>query len=167
MRKKLTLSLAALATVLLTSCGPTKADAIKYNESFISIEKELTPSYNAFIDQIDGHNLDSLKLTYDAFAAKAKNSVEECGKIQPFAEKKDYLDAANAYFKTINALAENEGKQMVTIMTKDTSQVTEEDVANVTKYAEKFDADYAKVLKLAQDAQAAFAKEWKFEIKQD
>ena len=165
--KKLILSLAAVSTLLLTSCGPTKDDAMKYNDSFISIEKGLTPAYNAFIDQIDGHNLDSLKLTYDAFASKAKSSFEDCGKIQPFAEKKDYLDAATEYFKTINALAENEGKQMVTIMTKDTSQVTEEDVANVTKYAEKFDADYGRVLKLAQEAQLAFAKEWKFEIKKD
>lgn len=165
--KKLILSLAALATLVLTSCGPTKDDAVKYNDSFIAIEKSLTPTYNAFIDQIDGHNLDSLKMTYDIFAAKAKSSVEECGKIQPFGEKKEYLDAATEYFKTINALAENEGKQMVMIMTKDTSQVTEEDIANVGKYAEKFDADYAKALKSAQEAQSAFAKEWKFDIKKD
>ncbi len=165
--KKLILSLAACATLVLTSCGPTKDDAVKYNDSFISIEKALTPAYNGFIDQIDGHNIDSLKIAYEAFAAKAKSSVEECAKIQPFAEKKDYLDAATAYFGTINNLAQNEGKQIVMIMTKDTSQVTEEDVANVGKCAEKFDADYAKVLKVAQEAQAAFAKEWKFEIKQD
>ncbi len=165
--KKIILSVAALATLLLTSCGPTKDDAIKYNDSFISIEKALTPTYNAFIEQIDGHNLDSLKITYTTFAAKAKSSIEEVAKIQAFAEKKEYLDAATEYFKTINALAENEGKQMVEIMTKDTSQVTEADVANVTKYAEKFDADYAKALKTAQEAQNAFAKEWKFDIKKD
>jgi hypothetical protein len=165
--KKTILSLTACAALLLTSCGPTKDDAVKYNDSFISIEKSLTPAYNAFIDQIDGHNIDSLKICYDAFAAKAKSSLEECGKIEPFAEKRDYLDAATEYFKTIDALAQNEGKQMVTIMSKDTAQVTEEDIANVGKYAEKFDADYAKVLKKAQEAQAAFAKEWKFEIKQD
>lgn len=165
--KKLILSIAACATFLLTSCGPTKDDAVKYNQSFIAIEKSLTPAYNGFIDQIDGHNLDSLKIAYEAFAAKAKSSVEECEKMQAFGEKRDYLDAVSAYFKTINSLAQNEGKQMVVIMTKDTSQVSEEDVANVSKYAEKFDADYAKVLKTAQEAQAAFAKEWKFEIKQD
>lgn len=165
--KKLILSLAACATLLLTSCGPTKDDAVKYNDSFIAIEKSLTPAYNAFIEQIDGHNIDSLKIAYDDFAAKAKSSVEACAKIEPFGEKRDYLEAATAYFNTINSLAQNEGKQMVTIMSKDTSQVTEDDVANVSKYAEKFDADYGKVLKVAQEAQAAFAKEWKFEIKQD
>jgi len=165
--KKLILSLAACATFLLTSCGPTKDDAIKYNDSFISIEKSLTPTYNAFIDQIDGHNLDSLKIAYEAFATKAKSSMEECAKIEAFAEKREYLDAAIEYFKTINNLALKEGREMVMIMTKDTSEVTEEDVANVGKCAEKFDADYGRVLKIAQEAQAAFAKEWKFDIKQD
>lgn len=165
--KKLILSLAACATLMLTSCGPTKDDAIKYNDAFIAIEKTLTPAYNAFIDQIDGHNLDSLKVAYEAFALAAKTGMEACGKIEPFAEKREYLDACSTYFKTINDLALNEGKQMVTIMTKDTAQVTEEDVANVGKYAEKFDAEYARVLKVAQDAQQAFAKEWKFEIKND
>jgi hypothetical protein len=165
--KKLILSLAACTAFLLTSCGPTKADAIKYNDAFIAIEKTLTPAYNAFIDQIDGHNIDSLKVAYEAFAAKAKSSVEECSKMQPFGEKRDYLDACMSYFNTIHSLAQNEGKQMVTIMSKDTAQVTEEDVANVGKFAEKFDAEYAKVLKMAQEAQASFAKEWQFEIKED
>lgn len=165
--KKLVLSFAACATLLLTSCGPTKDDAIKYNDSFIAIEKSLTPAYNAFIDQIDGHNLDSLKIVYEMFAAKAKSSLEECQKMQAFGEKRDYLDACTAYFTTINNLALNEGKQMVVIMTKDSAQVTEEDVANVGKYAEKFDADYERALKGAQDAQVAFAKEWQFEIKEN
>lgn len=165
--KKLILSLAAASVVLLTSCGPTKDDAIKYNDGFISIEKSLTSVCNAFIDQIDGHNLDSLKIAYDAFAAKAKSSLDDCGKIEPFNKKSDYLNAAMEYFKTINNLATNEGKLMVEIMTKDTAQVTEEDVANVGKYAEKFDAEYARALKIAQEAQAAFAKEWQFEIKEN
>jgi hypothetical protein len=165
--KKLISAFAALVTLVLTSCGPTKDDAVKYNDSLIAIEKKLTPTTNAFFNQIDGHNLDSLKMAYEIFAAQAKSSVEECAKMQPFAEKKDYLEAATAYFKTINTLAENEGKQMVMIMTKDTSQVSEEDIANVGKYAEKFEADYGKALKIAQEAQSAFAKEWKFDIKKD
>jgi len=163
--KKFILSSLALATLALTSCGPTLDDAIKYNDSLIAIEKSLTPAYNGFIDQIDGHNLDSLKIAYEAFAAKSKSCMEECAKLQPFNEKKDYLNAATDYFKTINALAQTEGRQIVTIMTKDTSQVTEEDVVNVTKAAEKFDSEYERILKKAQEAQIAFSKEWKFEIK--
>ena len=50
-------------------------------------------------------------------------------------------------------------------MTKDTSQITENDVADVTRLAGKFDTDYAKALQKVQDAQLAFSKEWKFEIK--
>lgn len=158
---------AVLALTVLASCGPTKDDAIKYNDSFIKIERELTPACNAFIDQIDGHNLDSLKIAYDVFAAKAKSSVDECAKMQSFNNNATYLDAAKSYFTTVNGLALNEAKQMVAIMTKDSMQVTEEDAANVGKFAEKFDAEYSRALKSAQEAQEAFAKEWKFEIKND
>jgi hypothetical protein len=111
--------------------------------------------------------LDSLKVAYEAFAAKAKSSMEECSKMQPYGEKREYLDACVNYFNTIHSLSQNEAKQMVILLSKDSTQMTEEDAANAGKFAEKLDADYAKVLKEAQAAQEAFAKEWQFEIKQD
>jgi hypothetical protein len=161
---KTILSCAAGAMLLFAACGPTKDDAIRYNDSLIAIETSLTPVYNAFIDQTDGHNVDSLKLTYEAFAAKAKASFGEVQNMQPFAEKREYLDAIVTYFKTINDLAQNEGRQLVDILSKDSAQVTEEDVANVGKFADKFNADYESALKAAQAAQTAFAREWKFEV---
>jgi hypothetical protein len=163
--KKITFSFLACAALLLGACGPTTSDAVKYNDSFVAIEKALVPAYNTFVDQLDGHNIDSLKVAYELFAAKAKSSLEECSKIQPFNEKKDYLEAATNYFKVMSGLAANEAKQVVTIMTKDTSLVSEEDFADVAKYVKKMDAENERINKIAQEAQEAFAKEWKIEIK--
>lgn len=162
--KKTILSIYAASALLFAGCGPGQQEAVKYNDSFIAIETALTPVYNAFIRQTDGHNIDSLKLTYQAFAAKTRNCLEEVRKIQPFAEKRDYLDAIIAYFTTLNNLAQTEARQMVDLMSKDSTLITEEDLANAGKYADQFNASYEQALKAAQQAQAAFAKEWKFKV---
>jgi hypothetical protein len=163
--KKITLILCTCAAaMLITSCGPSKEDAIKYNDNFIAIQKSLSPTYDGFVDQLDGHNADSLKIMYALFDAKAKSALEECKKVNPFNKKSDYLDAAIEYFKTIDDLTDNEGKQIVDIMTRDSSKITEADVATVTTAAGKFDSEYARILQKVEDAQAAFAKEWKFEV---
>ena len=163
--KKIILSLSLVIAVVFTSCGPSQNDAVKYNDQIVGLQKSLLPIHEAFIDQIDGHNTDSLKIVHELFMTKAKNTLQECQKMTDFNGKRDYLEAALDYFKVIENLANNEGKQIVLIMTKDSSQVSEKDVTDVTSYATKFDADYAKVLKRVQDAQIAFSKEWKFEIK--
>ena len=162
--KKVILSALVVLGLTLTSCGPSQKDALKYNDEIVAIQKNLTPVHEAFIDQLDGHNPDSLKLTHGNFASSAKSSLESCEKMQPFNEKRDYLDAAISYFKVVKGLADNEGKNMVEIMSKDSTQVTEEDVNKINDLASKFDSEYEKVLGTVQKAQEAFAKEWKFEL---
>ncbi|MGZ3866835.1 MAG: LIC11966 family surface protein [Bacteroidia bacterium] len=163
--KKLILSLAAASTMLLTSCGPTQDDAIKYNDQIVAIQKALLPAQDAFINQIDGHNKDSLKLTQAQFSEKSKTALDQCTKMPEFGGKREYLDASIEYFKVTLSLADNEAKQIMTIMTKDSAQVTDKDVTDVTAFATKFDTEYAKILKKVQEAQAAFSKEWKFDIR--
>ena len=162
--KKVIVSALVVLGLTLTSCGPSQKDALKYNDEIVAVQKALTPIHEAFIDQLDGHNTDSLKLTHANFASSAKSSLETCEKIQPFNEKRDYLDAAISYFKVVKGLADNEGKTMVEIMSKDSTQVTEADVNKINELASKFDGDYEKILGTVQSAQQAFAKEWKFDL---
>ena len=163
--KKLILSVCAALTLVLTSCGPSQDDAIKYNDQLIATQKSLLPAQDAFIGQIDGHNVDSLKLVHEQFKAKAKTALEECEKMTPFNGKREYLDAGIEYFKVLKSLADNEAKDITEIMSKDSTQVTEKDIERVKACAAKFDSDYGKVLKKAQDAQAVFSKEWNFDIR--
>ena len=162
--KKVILSALVVLGLTITSCGPTQKDALKYNDEIVAIQKSLTPVHEAFIDQLDGHNPDSLKLTHANFSASANSSLESCEKMQPFGDKRDYLDAAISYFKVVKGLADNEGKSMVEIMSKDSTQVTDEDVNKINELAAKFDGDYEKILGTVQSAQEAFAKEWKFDL---
>lgn len=162
--KKIFLTSLVVLGLTFTSCGPSQKDALKYNDEIVAIQKALTPIHEAFIDQLDGHNIDSLKYTHAKFAESAGLSLSACEKLQPFGDKREYLDAAIAYFKVVQGLANGEGKNMVEIMSKDSTQVTEDDVNKVNEYAAKFDSEYEKVLGTVQKAQEAFAKEWKFDL---
>ena len=164
--KKIILSVAVVSTLFLASCGPSKKDAIAYNDQFIGIQKNLMPMYDGFIDQIDGHNVDSLKIMYGEFSAKSASALEECEKSKDFNGKTDYKDAALDYFKTINGLAQNEGKKIMDISSKDSTQITPDDVTALTLCAGKFDSEYARVFQRLKDAQAAFSKEWKFAVEE-
>ncbi|MGZ3862385.1 MAG: LIC11966 family surface protein [Bacteroidia bacterium] len=167
MLKKCILSLVTVSSMILTSCGPSQDDAIKYNDQIVAIQKALLPAQDAFISQIDGHNKDSLKLTQANFSEKSKTALEQCQKMPEFNGKREYLDASIEYFKVTLSLADNEAKQIMAIMTKDSAQVTDKDVADVTACATKFDKDYANILKKVQEAQAAFSKEWKFDVRSE
>jgi hypothetical protein len=150
---------------LFASCGPTQKDATAYNDNLVAIEKSATNLHNLFIDQLDGHNVDSLKMMYEQFSAKTKESAEACKKMEPFGDKRDFADAAAEYFNSMTALLEKEGKQMVEIAAKDSSQITEADINSYGEISKKFDDEYSKSLEKVQAAQVAFAKEWKFEVK--
>jgi hypothetical protein len=167
MKKVIFMVSAIAATFLMTSCGPTKKDAMKYSDRIVAIGKEMDGVSAMFINQIDGHNVDSLKLAYGKFDSQIGSSLEECKNMKPFGKNQDFLNAAIEYFTAVKSLADNEAKGMVDIMTKDTSQITEQDITNVKALATKYDTDYDKALKKVQDAQLAFAKEWKFEIKEN
>lgn len=162
--KKITLSIGTFVTLAFVSCGPTAKDAVVYNDQIMTIVNNVTLAQNNFFDQTDGHNMDSLVITLKSYSEKSKVGLEEINKLAPFAEKREYLDAAINFVKSLNALADNESKQMVEIMTKDSASVTEADVTKVGELSDKLNAESERVSKAVEDAQTAFKNEWKFEV---
>ena len=53
---------------------------------------------------------------------------------------------------------------MVDIMSKDSAQITQEDLDKIDILAARFDEDYGKAYDKISAAQEKFAKEWKFEL---
>ena len=162
--KKIILSIGALGFLALVSCGPSAKDALAYNDNIMSIVNKATIAQNDFFEQTDGHNLDSLMLIQKQYSEKSKACLDEITKLTAFADKKEFLDAAINFVKSANTMADNEGKQMMEIMVKDTASITDEDIHTVEVLNEKINAESNKVSKEITDAQQAFAKEWKFEI---
>lgn len=162
--KKTIFSISAFVILAFVSCGPSSEEAVAYNDNIMAIVNKVTLAQNDFFDQTDGHNMDSLVISLKSYSEKSKAGLDEINKLAPFAEKREYLDAAINFVKSLNALADKEGKQMVEIMTKDTAAITEADVEMVEQLSNKLNDESEKVSKEVEDAQNAFKTQWKFEI---
>lgn len=164
MKMKTKITFLAACSALLIACGPSKQDAIKYNDQIMDMVNDLTKVHELYLDQIDGHNLDSLKVIQTQFNDKTQKSLDEAQKLQPFGEKKEFADAAVSYFKTLNSLVGNEGKQMFDIMSMPADSLKDEDFDKITELAGRFDQGYEKAFADLEAAQAKFSKEWDFKI---
>ena len=164
--KKLKFALIVCVLLVFYACGPTQGDAIRYNDSIMNIIDSLTIEHELLLNQIDGHNIDSLKLTHKLFSERARSSLERGKKIEAFADNRDYRNVALEYFTTMNYLADNEAKQMVEIMRKDSLQIPQSDVDEINKLAASFDEAYGKVYDKILAAQLKFADEWKFKLEE-
>lgn len=162
--KKIKFALIVCVLLVFNACGPTQGDAISYNDGIMTIIDSLTIEHELLLDQIDGHNIDSLKLTHKLFSEKAKTSLDRAKKIEAFANNKDFRNVALEYLTTMNYLADNEAKQMVEIMRKDSLQIPQIDVDEINKLAASFDETYGKVYDKILAAQIKFASEWKFKL---
>ena len=137
--KKITTAICLVIVFLLSACGPTRDEAVSYNDSIMNIIDSLSMEHTLLLEQIDGHNIDSLKITHTLFTEKAKASLERSKKILPFAEKKEFCNAAVIYFSAMVSLADNEVKQMVEIMEKGQTKISQFDLDKINFLASAFD----------------------------
>jgi hypothetical protein len=152
---------------MLTSCGPTQQDAIKYNDSIIDITDKLTEMQDLFINQLDGHNVDSLKITHELFVKQTEISSEHLAKLKIFEDKNDFGKAASDFIATVNSIANNESKEIVELLSKDAEQFTDEDPEKLNNLASMMDEKYEKAFKHFQKVQISFSKKWNFKLKFD
>ena len=149
---------------MLTSCGPTKYDAVKYNDSIIDLTDKLTEMQDLFVNQLDGHNVDSLKITHELFVQEAELSSENLAKVKIFEDKNEFGKAASDLIATVNSVANNESKKMVELLSKDGEQFTDQDQEKLNNLASMMDEKYEKAYKHLQKEQIAFSKKWNFEL---
>jgi hypothetical protein len=165
--KKNNLFVIALLTIVFTSCGPTQDHAIKYNDSIVSIIDGLNINQNLFMNQLDGHNIDSLKITHTLFVAKTKASLEDLTKVKPFEGKNELGSTATSLFTLLNNFTNGDAKQMVELLSKDSTMYTQQDDDKIQELAEKFDDEYGKAYDKLDKAQKEFSNEWKFDLIKD
>jgi hypothetical protein len=153
-----------ILTLIFISCGPTSKSALEYNDRIMGIVNLATLAQNNFFDQTDGHNLDSLIINQKHYAEASKKCVDDISKLAAFADNNDYLEAATRYVEKLNEMANNEAKEMVTIMTKASDDITEADISKVEQLVNKLDSKTKEASDDVEKAQRKFSEEWKFEI---
>lgn len=163
--KKVLLSFTTLLS--LASCGPNTNDAVKYNDSIINWVDHVKEPQERLIDQLDGHNIDSLKITQLAFANASEESRKALEGIKAFDDKTEYLDAAKKFIDQIKSLSDNEVKSLANILMKDSLSISEEDVKIAEESGVSFDNKYEKAFNEFAEAQKQFAVKWNFKLMYD
>ena len=162
--KKTIFFVSALVALTFTSCGPSQDQAIKYNDSIVSIIDGINVNQGLFMNQLDGHNIDSLKLTHKLFLDKTSSSIEDLGKVKEFKGKNDLGKTASDLFTMLNGFCKGDAKQMVELLSKDSASYTQQDDDKIQELAKKFEDEYGKTYDKLDKAQREFSKEWKFDL---
>jgi transcription-repair coupling factor (superfamily II helicase) len=165
MRKTITLILFAFFATLVTSCGPTKEEAIDYNDKIITeqvaIIEKIDKLYDAMKNYTDHQGLDS---AYAAALKQIETSSDILSKLEKFDDDTEFRDAALKLFATYRSVLQNEMKKMIDFSKLPDELYTTEVEDEFTKLSDitltRMDDD----LKQLNAAQVKFANKHKFEI---
>ncbi len=160
--KKYSISIAVL--LILTACGPNTNEAIKYNDQIIDIVDKIKPPQENLIYQLDGHNIDSLKITQTEFENIAIESLKKLNEIKAFDNTTEYIDAAKKFVGVMQNLSANEVKTLVQLITKDSLSYTDEDVKIAEENSANFDNKYEIAFTEFAESQKQFSTKWNFKL---
>jgi len=128
--KKITTSLLFLMTVvfMVTSCKPSKEDAINYNDKIIREQKKIVQGEKELIEAIKqnlnkGNTLDNLLKELSDQIDASKKIIEE---MKDFDGKSDFKDAALAFLKSYKEVVDNEYTKWLKNLKTPDDQVTED-----------------------------------------
>ncbi|HEX8516594.1 MAG TPA: hypothetical protein VF868_10370 [Bacteroidia bacterium] len=153
------------AAVLFTACSPTPEEARIYNDELIALENPLSQTEENFIDMLSSEKSTAdLKKAYDELVKQSDEAVSGIEKIGAFDNNTSFRDAAEEYFRTIQAIVKNEYKSLVELASKNPEEITEEDSKKYEELLDGVQSKTDKVLSKIQAEQAAFAAKFKFTI---
>jgi len=170
MKTKISFILSTLICVMFfVSCGPTKDDAIKYNDKIINAQRKVVDKENDLLRYIKSGSIKNAMLDekYDSLAKQLKESTEAVNTIDAFDGKTDFKDATLKFFSVYKSVVDKEYKDWMTNL-KTPEDMVDQKVLDEEKYLvatinEKLDNAHSE-FKLAQNN---FAVKYKFEIAKD
>lgn len=153
-----------ILALFFVSCGPTKEDAINYNDKIIKEQKKVIDKENDLIGYIKGASLTRLDEKYNSLSKQIDESTEVVKKMEAFDGKTDFKDATLELFLTYRSVVDKEYKAwMINLKTpgdKVDQKILDEENDLVQAINEKLDKAQSDFTK----AQYDFAAKYKFEI---
>lgn len=152
----------AVFAFVLASCGPTKNDAIDYNDKIIREQKKIIQVEKELIDAIKknlikGNTLDDIMAEFTAQIEDSRKVIEELGNL---GSKSEFKDAALAFLDAYKDVVDNEYKKWLVNIRIPDEEVTadvlyEEDelIASINRKLDKANSDFI-------GAQKDFCAKW-------
>lgn len=151
---------------LLTSCAPSKEEAMNYNDNIIKEQKKVINAENAVIRAIKDKNMDILVIQglYEALSKQVDESLATIDKMDKFDGKTDFKDAALKFMKTYREVVSKDYKAWIENLKIPLDKLTNEDlsqekiiVADINRKLDNANSDFI-------NAQKDFALKYKFQL---
>ncbi len=163
MKKTITFAtLFSFALLIFVGCGETKKDTMDvkdYNDKLVAIQTSVVKSFLALTDAFSTGDKTKIDAAYAAALKATVDAVEAIKKEGPFEGDDTMRQKLQTLLEFYKSLAENEFKEMITIMAKYPNITPEEqnklvEINNsITEREKKLDADF-------QVAHDAFAEKF-------
>lgn len=164
MKKLKFITISFLLILLLSQCGPTKQDAINYNETIITDQKAVINAIN---------NLENAFGTYDTIKiekalqnakqqlASAKSSLQKTG---GFNEKNEFYDAIMTLYNLFEKQLNKEYAEQLKIYKLPEEEYTKEKEDRFNELSIILNKDYDIVSAKVHTAQQNFVNNWGLEL---
>ncbi len=155
-------------SLAIVACGPSKEDAVKYNDAVTEQVNSTFDKYAIFTDAANKINHDTgdysaLDKPFSEYKTKVDSALKAVNAMPAFNNKTEMKDAAVKLLTTFKNIADKDWTDLITLVKKEGR--TEEENAKMKESGAKIDDEMNKVQQEFVAAQAKFAKEWKFELK--
>ena len=162
MKKTLFPVLTIILFAFLTSCGPTKQDAINYNDKIIAFNAGLIKKTDLLDDSFSSAKTEKMNAARDAALKEVNNAIKKTEELGDFDGKSDFKDAALKYFNKIKTIIEVDYKKLIVYFSKDVKSLSDTEKEDVTTTVDKIQAEMSANYNEFSDFQKYFAKKHDF-----
>lgn len=159
------LIISSLFFVFLAACGPTKEDAIDYNDAIIAEQKAILEKENQLINTIANNQQDQIKKVHKELIDQIDNSIKTIKELKGHSQFDNFKKATVDLFETYKSVVKNEYSKVIEIAMLPDEEYTQEADDEIMEVSGQIDSKLEKALNDFGAAQEEFAKELGFQLR--
>jgi hypothetical protein len=165
MKKTITIILFSIIAIVVTSCGPTKEEAISYNDKIINEQVAIFEKIDKVYEALkDYKNQTGMDYAYNEALKQVETGNEIVSKTDKFDGNSELRDGALKLFATYKSVLQNEIKRMIEIIKLPDNLYTTDMEAEFNKLSDASLKTLNQSEKEFIELQKTFATKYKFEI---
>ena len=159
-------TLGLLFVLLFSQCGPTKEEAIKYNDEIISEQLEVINSINDLTNAVATYDSEQIEKALNSAKTQVEKSIKGLDEIGGFDDDTEFVDECRIFFKILESQINSEYTEQFEIYAeRDAGNYTDEDIARLKELFEIIDSVYYPANEKFTTVQKEFAEKWAYDLK--
>ena len=149
---------------LFFSCGPTKDDAITFNDRIVSIQKTCLAAEGAFYDVCDKLNPADIKIAFEDFKTSVNSCVEKVEKTEAHQDFDAYKQSAVNLLNAYKNMLDKEFAEYARLYSIPSEEYTDQDEATQKVLSAKINTSLDLLNKNFITEQDRFVAKWGFTL---